>query len=97
MPDISSIGHGSMGPIERAARMQSAHANKRKTTSNGHGVAGDRVEVSQHARLMQRLRELPEVRVELIERVRRDMAGGAYESPSVIDAAIERLIQEVTG
>lgn len=95
MSDISSIGHRSIGPIERAARMLSAHGTTSKATTNGHGQAGDRVEVSPHAQLMQRLRELPAVRQDLIDRVRREIAIGAYDAPEVLDAAVDRLMDDM--
>ncbi len=95
MPDISSIGHGSIGPIERAARMHNAHATTSKATSNGHGRGGDRVEVSRHAQLMQRLRELPEVRQDLIDHALSEIARGAYNAPEVLDTAVDRLIEEL--
>lgn len=56
----------------------------------------DRLELSDHAVLLSRLRELPAVRVDLVDRVRAEIDSGAYESAERVDAALESLIRELT-
>ncbi len=57
--------------------------------------AADAVELSDHALYLARLRELPEVRSELIERARQSIASGAYDSDAVIDATLDRLADDL--
>ena len=42
-------------------------------------------------------RLLPEVRRELVERVRAEIEAGAYETPEKMGIAIDRLIEDLTG
>jgi len=42
-------------------------------------------------------RLLPEVRRDLVERVRAEIEAGTYETPAKMDAAIERLLEDLTG
>ena len=93
MPDISSIGHGSIGPINRAAGSSGpqapAPAHDRSETR------GDRVELSQHARLMDQLRQLREVRQDLVDRIKDEINAGAYDTDEKLEAAIEGLVADL--
>jgi len=42
-----------------------------------------------------RVRRLPEIRRDLVERVRAEIAAGTYETPERIDAAIDALLAEM--
>lgn len=93
MPDISSIGHGSIGPINRAADRngQQVSAPPQQQAER----RGDAVELSPEARLLDRLRHLPEVRQELVDRIKREIEAGTYETPEKIDRALEGIIAEM--
>ena len=45
-------------------------------------------------RWVRKARQLPAVRKDLVERIRREIADGVYETPEKLAIAIERLIQE---
>lgn len=55
----------------------------------------DRVELSQSAQLLSKLNELPDVRQDLIDRVRGEIQAGTYETPDKIDGAIDGLIEDL--
>jgi len=55
----------------------------------------DTVEISLVAKLAARVDQLPEVRTELIERIKAEIAAGAYETPERIEIAAERLMEEL--
>ncbi len=93
MPEIPSIGHGAVGPVNRAASV-SAYQNTTKAREATQPL-GDRVELSRHARLLEQLRSLPDVRSDLVEQVKRSIEDGTYETSEKIDAAIERLIEDL--
>jgi len=59
--------------------------------------ATDVVEISTVARLAAQIAELPEVRTELVERVKAEIAAGTYETPERIEIALTRLMEELTG
>ncbi len=93
MPDISSIGHGSVGPINRATGASGdPGALKAGDLGERHG---DRVELSQHARLLDRLRQMPDVRTELVEEIRSAINEGRYETLERLDSAVQRLLEEL--
>ena len=55
----------------------------------------DVVEISTGAILASKVQDIPEIRTELVERVKAEIAAGAYETPERIDAAVSRLIDEM--
>ncbi|MAE64328.1 MAG: hypothetical protein CMJ18_08650 [Phycisphaeraceae bacterium] len=59
-------------------------------TSNG-ARAGDRVEFSDKARYLARLAELPDVREDLVQRVRQEIEAGRYDTPEKIEALLDEL------
>ena len=58
--------------------------------------ASDCAEFSQAARLLSKLAELPDVRQDLIDRVRAEIDAGTYETSERIDAAIDRLPEDLS-
>ncbi|MCZ6698768.1 MAG: flagellar biosynthesis anti-sigma factor FlgM [Planctomycetota bacterium] len=52
----------------------------------------DRIEISEWARFLSRLAELPDVRVEKVANVRSAIDRGDYESAERLDRAIDRLV-----
>ena len=70
------------------------NADIRPTESAG---VTDTVEISTVARMAAKIADLPEVRTELVERVKAELAAGIYETPEKMDIAIERLIDDLMG
>lgn len=95
MQDISSIGQGSVGPIARAGVHKGQHLNGQSEAAR-RAESDDRVELSDHAQLLARLRELPGVRPKLIESVRAAIAAGHYESPDKLDVAVAKVLEDIS-
>ena len=96
MPDISSIGHGSVGPVNRpAGSASSVPRPDTKEATETTARLGDRVELSEHARLLDQLRHLPDIRQELVRTIRDAITQGTYETPQKLGEAIERLFAEL--
>lgn len=55
----------------------------------------DRVEISTAAQLVDRVRDLPEIRADRVAQIRAAIADGTYETDEKIDAAVERLLDEI--
>ncbi len=55
----------------------------------------DQVELSDKARLLSKLSELPEVRQTLVDRVRADIESGEYLTSDKLDAAADNLINDL--
>ncbi len=54
----------------------------------------DRAELSDRARLLGKARELPDVRLDLVQRVRSEIASGQYDTPEKLDVALEQMLDE---
>ncbi len=103
MPDIASIGHGSTGPISRpgaasdafASRNGLAHPAPARPGDDRPAESADRVELSDHARYMDRLRELPGARIDRVSQVRAAIIEGTYDSQEKFNIAVDRLLQDL--
>jgi negative regulator of flagellin synthesis FlgM len=55
----------------------------------------DRVDISDRARLLSKLSAMPDVRSELVDRIRQEIAQGTYETEDRLDQAIENLAEDL--
>jgi len=60
-----------------------------------HERPSDRVELSDRARYLSKLAALPDVRTELVDRVRREIQDGSYETDQKLDAAVRNLADDL--
>ena len=58
---------------------------------------GDVVEISTVAKLAAQVHDVPQVRADLVARVKSEIQAGAYETPERIDIAVDRLMDEFFG
>jgi hypothetical protein len=93
MADISSIGGSSVAPTGRFGLTLNHYTAEPRGTI--HAPPGDRVDFSAHARMLGRIRALPETRIALVERVRAELATGRYESSDKLDEAVDQLLAEL--
>jgi len=97
--DISPIGRGLVGPQHNVKLNGSAKANGSVPSANGLPNAAathrDRVELSEHARFMDSLRNLPAIRMDRVEAAREAINNGTYESPEKLDIAVTRLLDDL--
>ncbi len=87
-----------IAPIGRPAATYStvngrAHASPTPPATPARG--SDSVELSSAAQMLGKLRELPDVRQDLVDRVRAEIASGTYETPDKVDAAVDALLEDV--
>ncbi len=57
--------------------------------------SADRVDISAAAEAVIRASEGGEVRRQLVDQIRSQIAAGTYETPAKLDAALERLLDEL--
>lgn len=81
-------------PAAEIEPVNAINANVRPTESSG---ITDTAEISTIAKMAAKIADLPEVRTELVERVKAELAAGIYETPEKLDIAIERLIDDLMG
>jgi len=55
----------------------------------------DRVEISEEARLLSKLAEVPEVRMDKNQELRQLIEAGRYETPERIAKAVEKILEEI--
>jgi negative regulator of flagellin synthesis FlgM len=77
--------------------MNAPHAPFRGLGASQAPAAGstDRVDISPAAEAAVRATESSEVRHDLVNSIRAQIAAGTYETPQKLDAAIERLLDEI--
>ncbi len=98
MTSISNIDttNNTTAPTAIARRRDAAAAEATPTPSGRPDPdAADRVEVSDHARWLDSLRDLP-VRADLVERIRTQIADGSYDLDSRLDQTASAIADDLT-
>ncbi|MBT8486228.1 MAG: flagellar biosynthesis anti-sigma factor FlgM [Phycisphaerales bacterium] len=99
MADISSIpnhAQSSVGPLERAGSVSSRREAEPTNRPAAPPVRpGDRVELSDHARYLDQLREAPPIRVDQVTSIRSEIENGTYVTDAKLDQAIDALIRDL--
>jgi negative regulator of flagellin synthesis FlgM len=82
--------HGAHGP-------NAPHFSHRAQAADGAlPTAGtDRVEISEAAQAAMNATETGEIRQDLVNSIRSQIAAGTYDTPAKFDAALERLLDEL--
>jgi hypothetical protein len=65
------------------------------TPANAPGGVSDVVEISTASALASKVRDLPDVRADLVARAKEEIAAGIYETPERIDGAVARLLDDL--
>ena len=104
MTDIGQVGptnglgaaHAA-GRIHEAAAAYRASAQPEVAPNAPRWAEGrDRVELSEHARHLDAIRSMPDVRMARIEGIKQAIASGTYESPEKLRAAIDGLLRDIS-
>jgi negative regulator of flagellin synthesis FlgM len=91
MPDVSPIGSPKPVTLNRPDRAGDKPSVAAPPPTRG----SDKVELSQAAQYLSKLQQMPEVRQELVDRVKREIAAGTYDTPDKIDALLEELAEDL--
>ncbi|MFB3890873.1 MAG: flagellar biosynthesis anti-sigma factor FlgM [Phycisphaerae bacterium] len=59
-------------------------------------AVSDVIEISTAAKLAAKIHDIPDIRADLVARVRSEIEAGTYETPERIDAAVDRLMDEIS-
>lgn len=95
MPDISSIGNGFLDPLNRPGALTAYQQTGSLRQEIERPRSSDRVELSDHARFIDKLNSLPEGRTNLVEAVQQAIIEGSYETEEKLNLAVSRLIEEI--
>ena len=88
-----------ISPIGRTPGMTGAHlhAAQPADAQAAPSPASDRIELSANAGWLDRIHQLPEVRTDLVEQVRAQIAAGTYDAEARVDAILDDLLSDVVG
>jgi len=59
------------------------------------GQVGDRAEISEVARLLNKLAEVPDIRMDRVQTMRELIAAGRYETAERIQGAVDKILEEL--
>jgi len=62
---------------------------------NSSGQVGDRAEISDVARLLNKLSEVPDIRADRVAELRELIASGRYETPERISRTVDKILEEI--
>jgi len=79
------------GAIEPAASIQAGRG------ASEVNWASDVVEISTAAQLAAKIQDIPDVRTELVERVKAEIAQGTYETQERLEVTVARLMDGLLG
>lgn len=91
MTNINGVQPAAVTPVQPVSQAQGS------TAAAAPQAVGDTIEISNVARLAAQVHELPDVRTDLVQRVKAEIAAGTYETSDRLDVALERLMEELTG
>ncbi len=87
--NVKKPGTVGTSKIQRPARKSITAA------SAPHAGASGRTAPTELAKWIKKARNLPEVRQDLVERVKAEIAAGNYETPEKLQIAAERMLEEI--
>ena len=82
-------------PISGPRGIEPINAIPVHQAESGLGEIADVVEISTASLLAARIHEIPSVRVDLVARVKEEIAAGTYETDERIELAAERILDEL--
>lgn len=88
-----------INPIARPQRTTFEAVNKPTSTSSDTAAAtrtSDRVELSDQARFLSKLKQLPEVREDLVSSVKSQIDAGNYDTDERFDTAVNALLDDLS-
>ena len=95
MSEISVIGNAVVGNV-RSSEPATKTAPTKKPVEVSPPVPGsDRVEFSDHAQLLEKIRQLPCARQDKIDAIKKAISNNSYLTDEKLDIAFEQLIDEI--
>ena len=99
MSEISAIGNTVVGNVRPASPTTPTNAVEITAPATESSVANtvDHVEFSEHAQMLEKIQQLPDVRHDRIDAIKEAIANDTYLTDVKINSAIERMIDEIAG
>ncbi len=96
MSTVNNIAAGTSASRVEVFAATRNRATAAPTETQTPSRAPDTVNLSEQARYLDALRENADVRVDLVQRIREEIASGTYESFDKLDKAIDGLLDDLT-
>jgi len=84
-------------PVSAARPIQPAQGPVAPQDNAAPGWISDVVDISTASILAARVHDMPDVRTDLVQRVRQEIEAGTYETEERIDVTVDRLMDELFG
>ena len=83
--------------LHGAQPISSPHGSRASKPSapNQAGQIQDELDISDVGRLVEKAKDVPQIRQNLVDRIRGQIADGTYETPDKMDLALDRLLDEI--
>lgn len=91
MNDIAPIGRPNYTALGGTTRRGTTATTPVGGTQRG----GDEVQLSDTARLLSKLRQMPDIRQEKIDQVRQAINDGTYDTDEKVDAILDPLMEDL--
>ena len=91
MSDINPIARPQQATFETVSKPASTISDSSASTRTS-----DRVELSDQARLLSKLKELPDVREGLVNSVKSQIESGKYDTDERFDTAVNALLDDLS-
>lgn len=91
MSDVTPINGTAATGLNRLNRPSQPHP----VGEAGPARSADQVELSRAATYLSKLLNSPEVRHDLVDRVRQEIDSGSYETPEKVEALLDELIADL--
>ena len=86
---------GAIPPLSPTPPVQPTHAPVAPQDNTAPGWIRDVVDISTASILAARIHEMPDVRTDLVQRVRQEIEAGTYETEERINVTVDRLMDEL--
>lgn len=73
----------------------SSRVAKADTAASPSGQIQDEVQISDAARMVEQVKEMPDIRQDRVDAIRQQIASGTYETAEKLDVALDRLFDEI--
>ena len=90
MSDINPVSRPSVAALNSYGK-----PSAKSEPVNGQPRPTDQAEFSNNARLMSLMNDMPDVREDLVARVKSEIEAGTYETPDKIDALLDNLAEDL--
>ena len=83
--------------LHSAQAINSPHSSRLHgpATTRSTGSIQDELDISDAGRLVDQVREMPEMRMDRIRQIRAEIASGTYETDTKLETALGRMLDEI--